>query len=306
VAIVTLLLCARIRMLGVLAVILCAGTLITMLAVIGAGATHFNAALLRFPPGAFHLNWTWAVGLGGAMQLAVYDYFGYYNICYLGDEVKQPARTIPRAIIWSVIIIAILYLTMNICILAVVPWQEAKTSQNIAATFMEHLYGRRIAVFFTALIIWTAFASCFAMTLGYSRIPYAAAKEGDFFRIFSRLQPTGKYPWVSLLAVSGLTAIFCYFPLQTVIDGAVTVRILIQFVGQIIALHLLRVTRPDVKLPFRMWMYPLPSAIALIGWVFMYATSAKLPLIAGAAVILVGLAVYPLWRLLLRYTCASR
>jgi len=210
--------------------------------------------------------------------------------------VRQPARTNPRAIIWSVIIIAALYLMMNVCIIGVVPWREAIKSENIAATFMERLFGRRVAVGFTAFIIWTAAASCFAMTLGYSRIPYAAAREGDFFRVFGRLHPRGKYPRLSLLTISGLTALFCFLPLQQVIDAAVTVRILVQFVGQIIALHILRTTRPDVPLPFRMWLYPLPAAIALAGWIFMWATSGWIMLLAGFGVIASGAVVFPIWR----------
>ncbi len=294
--IIALMLCGRIRVIGWVAVTWCVGTLVTILVVIAAGMMHFNRSLLHMPPGAFHVNLAWVIGLGGAMRIAVYDYLGYYNICYLGDEVRQPARTIPRAIIWSVIIIAALYLTMNVCIIGVVPWQEAIKSENIAATFMERLFGRRIAIGFTGLIIWTAAASCFAMTLGYSRIPYAAAREGDFFRVFARLHPRGKYPRLSLLTISGLTALFCFLPLQQVIDAAVTVRILVQFVGQIVALHILRTMRPEVPLPFRMWLYPLPAAIALVGWIFMWATSGWVLLLAGFGVIAVGAVVFAIWR----------
>src|SRR4029079_7863514 len=128
------------------------------------------------------------------------------------------------------------------------------------------LFGRHIAVIFTGLIVWTAFACMFAITLGYSRIPYAASRAGDFFAFFGRVHPTGHYPLNSLVAISVLTAIFCFLPLNTVIDAAVTVRILVQFVGQIVALHVLHKTRPDVPLPFRMCLYPVPSALALIGW----------------------------------------
>jgi amino acid transporter len=291
-----LMLCWRTRVIGWMAVTWCAGTLITVLVVIGAGLTHFNAALLRMPPHAFHVNWAWVIGLGGAMRIAVYDYLGYYNICHLGDEVRDPARTIPRAVIWSVLIIAVLYLTMNVCIIAVVPWQEAMKSENIAALFMERLFGRTVAIAFSGLVIWTAAACCFAMTLGYSRIPFAAAREGDFFRPFARLHPTRRYPSLSLLTITALTAAFCFLPLQQLIDAAVTVRILIQFVGQIIALHVLRTARPDVPLPFRMWLYPLPSVLALIGWIFMWATSGWILLVAGAGVIVSGTLVFLIWR----------
>lgn len=299
---IALMLCWRTRTVGWLAIVWGLGTMITVLAVIVIGLAHFDRSLLRMPPGAFHVDFKWMAGLSGAMSYAVYDYLGYYNICYLGDEVRRPERTIPRAVIGSVLIIAVLYLTMNVSIIAVVPWQEAMKSQNIAALFMERLYGRRIAVGFTAFIIWTAAASCFSMTLGYSRIPYAAAREGDFFPSFARLHPTLRFPWVSLLALTLLTAAFCYLPLDQVISAAVTVRILVQFVGQIVALHILRTTRPDVPLPFRMWLYPLPSLIALIGWLFLFATSNWRILVGGIAVILTGVIAFVLWRIVARHS----
>lgn len=297
---IALMLARRIRTIGWLAVLWCTGTIVTVLAVIAAGLTHFNASLLHMPPDAFHIDRHWIAGLGGAMTIAVYDYLGYYNICNLGDEVRQPARTIPLAVVWSVLIVAALYLTMNVCIIAVVPWKEAMQSQNVAALFMERLFGRTVAVAFTGLILWTAAACCFSMTLGYSRIPFAAALMGDFFPVFGRLHPRGRYPWVSLLSITGLTAVFCFLPLQQVIDAAVTVRILVQFVGQIIALHVLRTTRPDVPLPFRMWLYPVPSLVALVGWVFMWVTSGWVLLAAGLGVIASGVIVFGLWRMIAR------
>ena len=288
---VTWLLSRRIEVVGWLGIALCAGTLITVLTVIVSGLTHFDASLLTFPPDAFQINGQWVNGLGAAMLIAIYDYLGYYNICHLGEEVRDPGRTIPRAVITSVIFVAAVYLTMNLSIIAVVPWQQAMQSKEIAALFMETLYGRQIAVIFTVLILWTVLACMFAITLGYSRIPYAAALNGDFFPIFARVHSTKRYPTVSLWTLGILTAAFCYLPLQTVIETAVTVRILIQFVAQIVGLHLVRTTRPEIVLPFRMWFYPLPSLIALIGWLFVLGTRTEL-LWAVAAVILSGVVVY--------------
>lgn len=271
--VVTLILCRRIHLVGWLAVLLWAGAMATVGTVIVAGLAHFDVSLIDFPANAFRLDGKFAGGLGGAMLIAVYDYLGYYNICHLGEEVRDPGRSIPRAVIISVLVVAGIYLTMNVSIIAVVPWREAMKSENIAALFMERLFGPGVAAAFTWLIIWTAAASVFAMTLGYSRIPFAAARNGDFFRIFAYLHPRDRYPIVSLLTVGGLTAVFCFFPLDVVINAAVVVRILVQFVGQIAGLHVLRTRRPDVPLPFRMWLYPLPSLLALAGWIFILTTT---------------------------------
>ena len=296
VVVVTLLLCGRIRTVGWLAVAMCAGTLITVLIFIVAGLTHFNPSLLEMPTDAFHIDRKWVSGLGAAMLIAIYDYLGYFNVCHLGEEVRNPGRTIPRAVILSVVVVAAIYLTMNLSIIAVVPWREAMKSENIASLFMERLFGRRVAVWFTVLVVWTALASLFAATLGYSRIPFAAAREGDFFPAFARLHRTRQYPVVSLLALSALTALFCFYPLDKVIAAAVSVRILVQFIGQIVALHMLRTLRPEVPMPFRMWLYPLPSLVALAGWLFVWFTSSWEVLAWGFAVLALGVVAFFAWR----------
>src|SRR5579872_7304849 len=240
--IVALLLCRHIRSLGWLAIFFCTGTLITLLTVIVAGYTHFDRSLVTLPADAFRIDRSHSFfgGLGGAMAIAIYDYLGYYNICHLGDEVVEPSKTIPRAVMISVVLVAILYLTMNLAIIGVVPWQQAMESKFVASEFMEILYGRQTAEVFTWLILWTVIACVFAMTLGYSRIPYAAARNGGFFRVFSIVHPVHRYPIVSLMTLGLLTDVFCYLPLDEVIKAAVAVRILVQFIGQIAGLHVLR------------------------------------------------------------------
>jgi len=169
-------------------------------------------------------------------------------------------------------------------------------SESIASDFMEILFGRRVAEWFTVLILWTAGACVFAMTLGYSRIAYAAARNGGFFRAFAIVHPVHRYPVVSLAALGLLTAGFCYFPLQDVIDAAVTVRIVVQFIGQIVGLHLLRKMRPDVALPFRMRLYPLPSLLALAGWFFVLGTAKWETALVALAVLGSGCLAFLIWQ----------
>jgi amino acid transporter len=138
---------------------------------------------------------------------------------------------------------------------------------------MAKLYGPRAASGVTVLVLWTALASVFALLFGYSRIPYAAALNGDFFKIFARLHPRGEFPHISLLVIGGLSIVACLWTLDDVITALVTSRILIQFIGQIFALSYLRKMRPEMPRPFRMWLYPLPSVIAFLGWSFLFLTS---------------------------------
>jgi basic amino acid/polyamine antiporter, APA family len=296
-ALVILLLYRRVTAVGRLAVVLWVGVLATVLWIIGAGMAHFHAAVaFDFPPHAFTFSLGFATGLGSAMLIAMYDFMGYYDICYVGGEVRNPARVIPRSILYSVIGVAAIYALMNLSIIGVVPWREAVQSKFVAAQFMEKLYGTGAASAVTILVLWTALASVFALLLGYSRIPYAAAVNGHFFAAFGRLHPSGKFPHVSLL-VMGLLAIGAsMFNLDAVISALLTSRILIQFIGQVVALHVLRTRRPDVPRPFRMWLYPLPSVVALAGWSYIFLTSGWMYAAFGMGTLVVGIGAFAVWK----------
>jgi amino acid transporter len=292
----------RIEAIGTLTVSLWLGTLLTTGAVIASGALHFDAArAFDFPPGAFDFSIGFLLGLGAASRVGIYDYLGYYDICYIGDEVKDPGRVIPRSILISIVAVAILYFAINLSIIGVVPWREFvpadahPESEFIVSTFMERLYGPRVATVFTFLILWTAFGSVFALLLGYSRIPFAAARDGYFFKIFGRLHPTKHFPHISLL-VLGLISILCsLLPLGLVIDALITTRILVQFIGQVFAVMLLRTTRPDMPRPFRMWLYPLPAIVALAGWTFLLLTSGWFLVALGLGTLALGIVCFLLW-----------
>src|SRR5262245_58246397 len=275
-----ILLYRRIEAIGTLTVSLWIGTLVTAFAVVVSGALHFDASrAFDFPPGAFNFSLGFLLGLGAASRVGIYDYLGYYDICYIGDEVKDPARVIPRSILISIVAVAALYLAINLSIIGVVPWREFvpadahPESEFIVSTFMERLYGPRVATAFTFLILWTAFGSVFALLLGYSRIPYAAARDGYFFNVFGRLHPTAGFPHVSLVVLGAISIVCSLLPLGLVIDALITTRILVQFIGQVFAVMLLRTTQPDMPRPFRMWLYPVPVFVALAGWLFLLVTS---------------------------------
>ena len=288
--------------LGRLTVALWAGTLLTTAAVIVTGARHFDARVaFDFPPGAFNFSLGFLIGLGASSRIGIYDYLGYYDICYIGDEVKEPARVIPRSILLSIVFVALIYLAINLSVIGVVPWREFvpaadhPSSRFVVSVFMERIYGRTVASLFTAAILWTAFGSVFALLLGYSRIPYAAANDGYFFKVFGRLHPRRAFPYISLLVV-GLVAIVCsFFSLGLVIDALITTRILVQFMGQIGAVALLRRRGGEGARSYRMWLYPLPSLVALAGWIFVFATSEVKVILFGLGTLLMGVLVFLVW-----------
>ncbi len=292
----------RIEAIGTLTVSLWIGTLLTTLAVIVSGALHFDAArAFDFPPGAFDFSLGFLLGLGTASRVGIYDYLGYYDVCYIGDEVKDPGRVIPRSILISIVAVAALYLAINLSVIGVVPWREFvpadahPESEFIVSTFMERLYGPGVATVFTFLVLWTAFGSVFALLLGYSRIPYAAARDGYFFNAFARLHPKGHFPHVSLLVLGAISILCSLLPLGVVIDALITTRILVQFIGQVFAVMLLRTKRPDLPKPFRMWLYPVPALVALAGWIFLLLTSGWIIVSFGLGTLVLGILCFLIW-----------
>src|SRR6266513_2304332 len=266
------------------------------------GARHFDARIaFDFPPGAFSLSLGFLMGLGTASRLGVYDYLGYYDVCYIGDEVQNPGRVIPRSILISTIAVAVIYLATNLSIIGVVPWRDFvpadshQQSNFVVSVFMERIYGPGIATLFTAMILWTAFGSVFALLLGYSRVPYAAAKDGYFFRVFARLHPSQGFPHVSLVVLGVLSILAGFVSLGMVIDALITTRIFVQFIGQIGAVTLLRRRAPDLPRPYRMWLYPLPSLIALLGWIFIFVTTPPLVIAFGLGALLLGILCFGIW-----------
>ena len=280
------------------------GVVLTILWVIFAGITHFDSRVaFDFPPDAFTLRPEFFTGLGAALLISVYDYWGYYNVNFFAGEVKDPEKTIPRAIIYSILLVSAIYIVMNIAILGVIPWREfvdmakpenAGVRQYVISTLMERLYGPTAGVIATLLIMWTAFSSVFSLLLGYSRVPYAAARDGNYFKIFSKVHPKHHFPYVSLLTLGGIAAIFCFFRLADVIAALVVIRIIIQFLAQIIGLIILRKTRPEMPRPFRMWLYPIPAVIAVVGFVYVLfmRPNFQREMKYAAVLIIVGLVIY--------------
>jgi amino acid transporter len=272
------------------------GMIITVLMIIIAGVTHFNASqAFDFPANAFALTPKFFLGLGAGMGISIYDYLGYFSTSYLGDEVKRPGRVIPLSIIFSILAVAIIDLSINIVSVGVVPWREAENSLTIGSLVLQRSWGSTAATVMTLLIILTAFASVFTGLLAGSRLPFNAAKDGLFFKPFGILHQRLSFPHISLLIMGFITAIGCFFDLTTVITTLVTASILAQFIGQIVALTILRIKQPELRRPYREWLYPLCSIVALVGWLYVFfsSPSPSVPLAIGWLAL--GVVAYIIW-----------
>jgi APA family basic amino acid/polyamine antiporter len=277
------------------------GVMGTMLAVILTGLLHFHSSLaFGFPAGAFQLSGGFFTGLGAALLIATYDYWGAYNICFLGAEVRDPGRTIPRAIVWSVGLVAALYLLMNTSVLGTIPWQEligqagANARLSVAAVVVQRAYGAVAGRVVALLVVWTAFASVYALLLGYSRVPYAAALDNNYFRIFAHVHPRHRIPNVSLLMLAGVSMVFCMLQLADLVAALVVIRILLQFLLQQVGVMVLRHTQPDMERPFRIWLYPLPPLVAIAGFLYILFSRPNFAreIFFAVAVVLTGTATY--------------
>lgn len=276
--------------------------LIAWILVTGLAHGHIHQAF-SFPPGAFAVTPGFFLGLGSAMLIATYDFWGYYNITFLGGEVEDAARTVPRAILISIAVVAALYLAMNISVLAVLPWQgivgahDLNARRAVISIFMETAYGPHLGPALgkvaAVLVMVTAFASVFSLLLGYSRIPYAAARDGNYFRAFGRLHAKG-FPHISLLVLGAAAICFCFFSLADVIAALVVLRILVQFLMQHIGVIYLRHAQPELRRPFRMWLYPAPPVVAICGFLYILLERASFQreILGAGMVIVVGTVVY--------------
>jgi amino acid transporter len=281
VVVAVVLLYRRLAKMRALATAMLVLVLVTIAWTIVTGLLHGHIAqVFAFPVGAWRLDRSFFAGLGSAMLIATYDYWGYYNVTFLGGEVREPGRTIPRAVLWSIAIVALLYLGLNASVLSVMGAPAMMASQNIEARrallseFMRTAYASSVGAqgaellgkLAAVLVMVTAFASVFALLLGYSRIPFAAARDGNFPAVFGRLHKTRMFPVVSLLVLAGMAMLFCFFSLGDVIAALVVLRIVLQFALQHVGVMVLRARRPEMSRPFRMGWYPLPPLLALLGF----------------------------------------
>ncbi len=289
-----ILLYAKIETIGKIAVVMGMIVMLTITWIIVSGLLHQQHPVKLLPSGneSFFTYAFWGA-IGHASIKTVYAYLGYYNVCHLGGDIKNPGKNIPRSIFISIAGIAVLYLLMNISVMSVVPWQSVdKNDRYLVSSFMEQVLGHRAGIVVTVLILCIAFSSLFAVVLGYSRVPYAAAADGNFFKPFARLHPTKNFPYISLIVLCSLGFVFSLlFKLSEVISSILAMRILVQFIGQAVGVVLLRKRFGAKDLPFKMWLYPLPVILSIFIWAFLFVNTGWFAL-WGILIAIVGTLVY--------------
>ena len=297
---VTILLYRKIDSIGKIAVLLWTGVILTIGWIIIGGIANGN---FLQPLKDINTDFSWgqlaSFLFGQACIKTVYSYLGYYNVCHLGGEIKNPGKNIPRSMFISVMGIAVLYIAMNMSVSSVISWQEIKQWQDagintfVVSTFIERLYGYAAANTITVMILWVALASLFAVMLGYSRVPYAAAIDGAFFKVFGKLHPTKNFPYISLLVLAAFAFVFSMlFKMKHVIDGILAMRIMVQFIGQAAGVILLRRRNGSKHLVYKMPLYPLPVILVIAMWLFIFYATGLTIILSFLIVISSGIVVY--------------
>ena len=298
---VTALLYRRLSIVTGTAWVLFVGVLAAIAGVIVSGFAHASAlGGWHMPPAPALAMPVMLKGLAQGTLLATYCYWGYYNITFLGGEVRRPERTIPRAILLSVTFVAAFYVLMNMAALpsmqdaAAHRADSAITRLQLVANIAQSAFGQWAGHTMAALVVWTAFSSVFSLLLGYSRVPYAAAESGNYFRFLAAIHPRHNIPHRSLVALGLVASVFCFFPLEKVITMLVIIRILLQFLLQHVGVILLRMQRPELKRPFRIPLYPLPPLAAMAGFFFILVnrSQALYGLRVAAGIAISGTAIY--------------
>ncbi len=230
------------------------------------------------------------VALGAAMVYTLYDYAGYNDVCQIGDEVIAPVKTIPRAIVISIATVGVAYVALNLGVFSALPLSDVANSTFVASLAVERTAGHAMAVIVTVAILITAFASTYGLLLGASRVPYAAALDGDFLPPFARLHPVKRFPHVALLVLGLLALPATLFSLDTVINVLTAGIVLVQGAGGTIAVLVLR--RRAEPAPFRLPLFPLPVFVALGAWLFLFWSSGSFAMLVGVATLALGAAIF--------------
>jgi amino acid transporter len=268
------------------AIVLGAIAVATLLAVALCGFVHPQANVLAIVPHAFGTGGFGVAAFGAALVITLYDYGGYNGICFLGDEVIAPVRTIPRSVVLSIACVASAYVLLNLGVFAALPVADVAGSTSVASLAVERTAGAGAAAAVTIAILVTAFASTYGLLLGASRLPYAAALDGDFLPAFGRLHASKRFPHVSLAALGLLALPASLFPLDAVINALTAGIVLVGGVATNLALIAVRAR--GERAPFRLPLFPLPALLALGAWLYLFWSTGPAAMLFGVATLAAG------------------
>merc|ERR1719193_2452092 len=278
---------------GTITLVLWAFTIGAIIFTVIAGFITFESHFIESPSDAFDDGSTFFFSMAVAARFAVYDFTGYYDVNFVGKECQNPRRTIPIACVATCVIVAMCFFLVDVAVIGSLEWDPnpasgepgyvalvtsgAESANFIMALFCETHISRTFAIVFTLLVCITIFGSCFSFIIGLAQVPYTAAKDGYFYDFLAHQHEHYKgLSDYSLLFVGGLSTIFCFVELEIVIEGMLTMMLLVQFMGQGWGLIYYRWFTPKENQEigaFTVPMFPIPNIIQLIIFGFIFITT---------------------------------
>jgi len=204
------------------------------------------------------------VALLSALVPAMWAYNGFNDLGDLGEEIVEPQRNIPRAILVGLLTVGGLYLTANFTYFHVLPFSAIAGSEHVASDVVQSFAGSSGAVWLTVAMALSALGALHVVVLTGARIPYAMSRDGVFFRFAGRVHPTLRTPSGSLLFLGCVGVLLALSGTFEELYSLFVFALWIFFGLTAIAVMRLRRTEPDLVRPFRVWGYPWPPLIFLV------------------------------------------
>jgi APA family basic amino acid/polyamine antiporter len=251
------------------------------------------------PLGLGLLGWGTIGAVLTALVPAMWAYNGFNDLGDVGEEIQNPGKNIPLAIILGLLTVGGLYLLANVVYFRVLPFAAIAQSQHVASDVVQSFAGPRGAAWLTLAMAISALGALHVVVLTGARIPYAMARDGVFFQFATRIHPSFRTPTGSLLFLGSIASLLALSGTYEELYSLFVFAVWIFFALNAIALIRLRKIEPELSRPYRAWGYPLTPLIFLIAAI---ALTANLWMIRpvrsslGLLVILAGVPFFHRWR----------
>jgi APA family basic amino acid/polyamine antiporter len=288
-----------VRMSGAIQVVLTSLKIATILLIVVGGVLFGAQSASKAAPAVGQFSFGMIGALLTALVPAMWAYNGFNDLGDLGEEIVRPQKNIPRAIILGLLTVIGLYVLANVVYFHTLPFAHLALSQHVASDVVQSMAGPRGATYLTIAMAVSALGALHVVILTGSRIPYAMARDGEFFHFAARIHPGFRTPSGSLIFLGSLAALLALSGTYEELYSLFVFAVWIFFALAAIALLRLRKKEPNLPRPYRAWGYPWTPLIFLIAAV---ALTVNLWMVRpvrsslGLAVIAAGIPFFRYWR----------
>jgi APA family basic amino acid/polyamine antiporter len=241
----------------------------------GGGETQAQNLAETSGSASAHAGLSFVTAIVLALQGIIYTYDGWYSTVYFGEEVRDTARSIPRAMVGSVLLVIVIYLLFNLALIHVLPFGRLAGEPLAAGAAAEAVFGPRGATVISVVAILSLLASVNGNTLTAPRVIYAMSRDRLFWRGASVVNRGGT-PTVSLiLSTAAALLMIVYSGTFGSLLAAIAFFFVFDYTLVFLSVFVLRFREPDAERPYRAWGYPVTTALALLGSIAFLAGAVK-------------------------------